>query len=170
LGLAFNEDENIVSVDARLHFDDCASLARRHSQSERFTHAIGKYALHLHEAVVLEEMKRFGVEPYTIRVVDSRDVNAHARPRVISKVPALQIAIAGEEHQFFKVAVRNLWCQAVTGFIVARSSQDGRNTATVYGDRQPMIASGADYEVFELSFIIARSSNTATFSPHIFLV
>jgi hypothetical protein len=102
LKLDYKDDGDSVSIVASLFFgvcdtEDSSQLAHNHPGQP-----LGKYSGRLDESVVLEEMKQFGLQPYTIRVV-SAQIPHPVGPPTFSHVPSLQIEIVGEDRQFYKL-------------------------------------------------------------------
>ena len=104
----------------------------------------GNYTLRLNEIAILDEMKKFGLQPYTIKVVNAQ-VPPSGTP-VLSKVPSLQIAIESEDRTTYKLAVHNLSSQAVMGMVIERGSQYSRSSLAAYSDTAPLIAPGGHYK------------------------
>lgn len=138
VGMEIKDGGEVVSVIASLYFG--ALTAQMEDLSKHPHQPIGTYLLRLDESVVLEEMKPFGVQPYTIKLVTAAAPRSNTQ--TLSKVPSLQIAITGEDRTFYSVAVHNLSQQAVIGLVIERSSQSGRDTFASYDDRKPLIPPG----------------------------
>ena len=138
LGLEYKEDGDAVSFIASFYFGPPAA---RIDDLYRHPHRqIGNFSLRLEESVVLEEMKPFGIQPVSIKVVSSRAPRSDIQ--VMSKVPGLQIAVAGEDRVFYKLEIHNLSAKPVIGLVIARSSPNGRNGINAYDERGPLIAPG----------------------------
>jgi len=144
LGLEYKEDGDAVSVVASLYFD--YSTAKIDDLSKRPHQQIGSYSLHLEESVLLEEMKSFGVQPVTVKVVSARAPRSDIQ--ATSKIPGLQIAVTGEDRVVYKLEVRNLSSQPVIGLMIEWSSPNGqKNGSAAYDDRKPLILSGGSYKI-----------------------
>jgi hypothetical protein len=138
LGLEYKEEGDIVSVVASLYFG--VSTARIDDLSKHPHRQIGSFPLHLEESVVLGEMKSFGVQPVILKLVSARAPSSNIQ--VVSKVPALQVAVAGEDRVLYKVEIHNLSSQSVIGLVIETSSTNGRSGITSYDDLKPLIAPG----------------------------
>jgi hypothetical protein len=82
----------------------------------------------------------------------------------VSKVPSLQIAIVSEDRQSYKLVVRNTSPRAVTGIVIARSHQNGRQSIEAYDDLNTMIAPGADHE-FKMNINNMSCATTDSSTP-----
>lgn len=143
LGLEYKEEGDSVSVVASLYFGQPSGQIDDISKHPH--QQIGNYSLHLEESVLLEEMKPFGVQPVTVKVVSARAPRSHIQ--AVSKVPGLQIAVTGEDRVFYKLEIRNLSRQSVIGLVMERSSPNGhKNTSASYDDLKPLILPGGFYK------------------------
>lgn len=131
VSIAIEDEGNAVSLAVSVYFGTCdtedqnTASTRILERSRRETgQAIGKYTVGLDHSVVLEELRPFGLQPYTIKVV-SAGAPRGVDPATMSKVPSLQIAISGKDRAFYTLLIRNLSSQAVTGFLVTRPSPGG---------------------------------------------
>lgn len=143
LGLDYREEGNRVSIVASLYFEACDMRDLGLLEHNQHGQLVGKYSAGLNETVVLEEMKQFGLEPYTIKIVNAQVPNP-VGPPTLSKVPSLQLEMVGEDRSAYKLVIHNLSPQAVTGYVVERSFEGGRNTIMGYGGGTTLIAPGAD--------------------------
>jgi hypothetical protein len=146
LKLDYKDDGDSVSIVASLFFGVCDTEDSRQLAHNHPEQPLGKYSARLDESVVLEEMKQFGLQPYTIRVV-SAQIPHPVGPPTFSNVPSLQIEMVGEDRQFYKLLLHNVSSRAVTGFVVARSYANGRSVVTGYDEQKSLIAPGADREL-----------------------
>jgi len=144
LGLEYKEDGDAVSIVASVYFATCNPRDYGRFVQNGAGQLLGNYSARLDETLVLEEMKQFGLQPYTIKVVNAQV--PHTVVQTLSKVASLQIAIVGEDRQFYKLVVRNSSPRAVTGIVIARSNQNGRQSIEAYDDLSSLIAAGADHE------------------------
>lgn len=144
LGFESKEDGDAVSIVASVYFANCNPRDFGRFVQNGAGQLLGNYSARLDETLVLEEMKQFGFQPYTIKVVNAQVPRTVVQ--TVSKVPSLQIAIVGEDRQSYKLVVRNTSPRAVTGIVIARSYQNGRQGLEGYDDLRSMIAPGADYE------------------------
>lgn len=144
LEFQYKEDGDAVSIVASVYFANCNPRDFGRFVQNGAGQLLGNYSARLDETLVLEEMKQFGFQPYTIKVVNAQV--PHPVVQALSRVPSLQIAIVGEDRQFYKLVVRNTSPRAVTGIVIARSYQNGRQSLEGYDDLRSMIAPGADYE------------------------
>jgi hypothetical protein len=144
LGFESKEDGDAVSIVASVYFASCNPRDFGRFVQNGAGQLLGNYSARLDETLVLEEMRQFGFQPYTIKVVSAQV--PHTVVQTLSKVPSLQIAIVGEDRQTYKLVVRNTSPRAVTGIVIARSYQNGRQSVEGYDDLRSMIAPGADHE------------------------
>lgn len=80
VNLELHEDGDAVSIAASLFFEACDP---DHSLEWRQKHpgqAIRKYSMHLNETVALDEMKQFGLQPYTLKIVNAQIPNPAGPP------------------------------------------------------------------------------------------
>jgi len=144
LGFEYKEDGDAVSIVASVYFANCNPRDFGRFVQNGAGQLLGNYSARLDETLALEEMKQFGFQPYTIKVVNAQVTDTVVQ--ALSKVPSLQIAIVGEDRQSYKLVVRNRSSRAVTGIVIARSYQGGRQSVEGYDDLRSMIAPGADHE------------------------
>lgn len=143
LGLEYKEDGDAVSINASLYLGDCSDTSAWSRSAESHpSQPLGNYLVRLDETIVLEEMKQFGLQPFTIKVVNAQ--LPHPDAPAVSKVPSLQISVVSEDRQFFHLVIRNMSAQAVTSLVVKRSTPDGASSATT---EYPVIAPGGAHEV-----------------------
>jgi hypothetical protein len=135
LGLEFKEEGDSASIVASLYFG--ALTQQSVDLSKHPSKRIGTYSLRLGESVVLQEMRPFGVQPYTITLITGQIPRSNTQAQ--SKVPALQLTIVGEDRTKFKLMVHNVSRQTVMGVVIVRAVENSHNTLTVYDDRDPLI-------------------------------
>jgi hypothetical protein len=88
--LAYHVDGDAVAFTASVvfgAFDNNSGpdpMAADHPKQE-----IGTYSLHPNESVVLQEMEQFGLQPWTIKIVNAQ-LPTSAGPPVINEVPSIQ--------------------------------------------------------------------------------
>jgi hypothetical protein len=86
---------------------------------------VGTYKARVNESVTLTGMTEVGLQPVTVEVVTARDPGA-VHPMFISEVPSVQIAVTGQNREFFTLALHNVASRAVAGFsICAQYSNNG---------------------------------------------
>jgi hypothetical protein len=163
LSLEVKEDVDVISINAFLYF---GALKNNFVDLDKYPRqSLGIYSAGLDETVVLEEMRKFGLQPYTIKVLTAQ-VPLSGTP-VLSEVPSLQIAIESEDRTSYKVVIHNSSAQAVTGFVVERRAQYARSGARGYDDGKPMIAPRADYKFSMANNDLGCTSPDDSASPHV---
>jgi len=162
LGFESKEDGDAVSIVASVYFASCNPRDFGRFMQNGAGQLLGNYSARLDETLVLEEMKQFGFQPYTIKVVNAQVPRTVVQ--TVSKVPSVQIAIVGEDRQFYKLVVRNNSPRAVTGIVIARSHQNGRQSIEAYDDLNTMIAPGGDHE-FKMNINNMSCATTDSSTP-----
>ena len=122
--ISIEDEGNAVSLAVSVYFGTC-DTEDRNTASTRILErnrwetgqAIGKYTVGLDHSIVLEELRPFGLQPYTIKVV-SAEAPRGVDPATVSKVPSRQLAMSGKDRVFYTLRINNLSSQAVTGFVV----------------------------------------------------
>jgi hypothetical protein len=137
LVIEYKEQEDAVSLAAFLdHF--CQGTQQDTENAKHPIERLASYSLRLGQSVTLEEMRPFGVQPYTITLV-SATVAPSSVP-TINKVPSLALQVTGEDRGFYLVKIDNLSPLAVMGLILTRSSGKERAGLEVYDNSEPVIA------------------------------
>jgi hypothetical protein len=142
LRLEYKEVEDAVSVVAFLEYS-CPGSQEDTENGKHPRERLASYSLRLGQSVVLGEMRRFGVQPYTIQLV-SATVAPSSVP-TISKVPSLALQVTGEDRGFHIVKIDNLSPVAVMGLVLSRSSGKERTGLDVYDNSDPVIAPRASH-------------------------
>ena len=119
---------------------------------------IGTYSPHLNESIVLREMEQFGLQPWTIKIVNAQMPGPASLPTV-NEVPSIQPEILGKDREGYRMALHNLSSRAVTAFLV-ETSFDHNSNYSESNDRGGLIAPGANHE-FRL-FCNTSASATST--------
>ena len=164
LGFESKEDGDAVSIVASVYFANCNPRDFGRFLQSGAGQLLGNYSARLDETLVLEEMKQFGFQPYTIKVVNAQVPRTVVQ--TVSKVPSVQIAIVGEDRQFYKLVVRNTSPRAVTGIVIARSHQNGRQSVEDYDDLRSLIAPGADHEFkMDINNMSCATTDSSTPGP-----
>jgi hypothetical protein len=152
--IAVKDEGNAVSLEASVYFGTCdtedpnTAYNRISERSSREAgQAIGKYTLGLDQSVILEVLRPFGLQPYTIKVV-SAQVPRGVDPATVSKVPSLQIAIVGKDRAFYTLLIHNLSSKEVTGFVVTRPLPGGGSSGNAeFAGANPLIVRGGSREL-----------------------
>jgi len=105
---------------------------------------IGTFSSHLNESIVLREMEQFGLQPWTIKVVNAQLPGPASLP-TLNEVPSVQPEILGKDRQGYRMALHNLSSRAVTAFLV-ETSFDHNSNYSEFDDRGGLIAPGAKHE------------------------
>jgi hypothetical protein len=90
LMLAYHVDGDAVAITASVvfgAFDNNSGLDPMKADHPK--QDIGTYSLHLNESVVLQEMEQFGLQPWTIKIVNAQ-LPTSAGPPTINEVPSIQ--------------------------------------------------------------------------------
>jgi len=105
---------------------------------------IGAYSQHLNESIVLREMEQFGLQPWTIKIVNAQMPTPASLP-TLNEVPSIQPEILGKDRDGYRIALHNLSSRAVTAFLV-ETSFDHNSNYSEFDDRGGLIAPGAKHE------------------------
>jgi len=101
---------------------------------------IGTYSPHLNESIVLREMEQFGLQPWTIKIVNAQ-LPTPVSLATLNEVPSIQPKILGKDREGYRMALYNLSSLAVTAFLVETSFDHNSNyTESV------LIAPGANHK------------------------
>ena len=136
LVLEYKEEGDAVSLVAFLEYS-CQGTQQDAESVKHPRERLASYSLRLGQSVTLEEMRPFGVQPYTITLV-SATVAPSSIP-TISKVPSLALQVTGEDRGFYLVKIDNLSPLAVMGLILTRSSAKERARLEVFDPSEPVI-------------------------------
>jgi hypothetical protein len=143
LNLVCNLNGDAISITASVVFgaldQNEIPLLEGHSQQ-----TLGAYSVHMNESIVLGEMEKFGLQPWTIRMVNAQ-LAAPATLPGLNKVPSIQSQILGKDRQGYRIALRNVSPRGVTAFSVETTyDHSSRYSETSY--HSPLIAPGAIHE------------------------
>jgi hypothetical protein len=106
--------------------------------------SIGSYSAHLNESITLQSMEQFGLQPWTIKIVNAQ-LSGPASLPMVNEVPSIQPEILGKDRQGYRIALHNISSQAVTAFVV-EETLDHNSEAGEFGGRAPLIAIGESHE------------------------
>jgi hypothetical protein len=137
-------DGDAVAITATVIFgpidENYTSLSLQgHPQQE-----IGTYWQHLNESIVLRQMEQFGLQPWTIKIVNAQlptPLSLASR----NEVPSIQPEILGKDREGYRMALHNVSSRAVTAFLV-ETSLDHNSRSTESNDRGALIAPDASHE------------------------
>ena len=143
LKLVCNLNGDAISITASVVFgaldQNESPLLEGHSQQP-----LGAYSVHMNESIVLREMEKFGLQPWTIRMVNAQ-MTAPATLPGLNKVPSVQSQILSKDRQGYRIALHNMSPRGVTAFSVETTfDHSSRYSETSY--RNPLIAPGASHE------------------------
>lgn len=102
-------------------------------------HLLGIHSARLSQTFTLKELEKFGYEPITYKIVTARPP-APTHPRLISRVPAIQIEIAGEDRANYKLVLRNVSDKDVIAYHIGDAGSES------YDADHPVIAAGSAIE------------------------
>lgn len=122
---------------------------------------IGTYSPHLNESIVLREMEQFGLQPWTIKIVNAQMPTPASLPTV-NEVPSIRPEILGKDREGYRIALRNLSWSAVTAFLV-ETTFDHNSNFQESNDRG-LIAPGANHE-FRLFCNTSASLTSSGIAP-----
>ena len=151
-----------VELTATLAFGEIDKADTTYTLQNNPHQELGTYALHLNEAVVLRDMEQFGVQPWTIKIVNAQLPTPRTLPGQ-NLVPSIRPEILGVDRQGYRIALHNLASQAVTAFRVDVSS-DHNSTSIESSFHAPLIARGATHE-FHLFCDPTSSAFTGAAAP-----
>jgi hypothetical protein len=155
-------DGDAVAITATAVFGpfdktDTSVSLRGHPQQK-----IGTYSPHLNESIMLREMEQFGLQPWTIRIVNAQMPTPASLPTV-NEVPSIQPEILGKDREGYRIALRNLSSLAVTAFLV-ETTFDHNSNFQEGNDRGVLIAPGANHE-FRLFCDTSASKTASSMAP-----
>ncbi len=93
---------------------------------------IGTYSLHPNESVVLQEMEQFGLQPWTIKIVNAQLPTSIGLP-TINEVPSIQSKILGQDRQGYTIALHNLSSRAVSAILFETTLDHNSNQMDGFG-------------------------------------
>lgn len=161
LMLAYHVDGEAVAITASVVFgvfdnnSGSDPMAADHSKQE-----IGTYSLHPDESVVLQEMGQFGLQPWTIKIVNAQLPTSTGLP-TSNEVPSIQPKILGQDRQGYTIALRNLSSRAVSAFVV-ETTLDHNSASSEFNYRGSLIAPS---EIHEFRLFCDTSASAANQSP-----
>lgn len=166
LMLAYHVDGEAVAITASVvfgAFDNNSSsdpMAADHPKQE-----IGTYSLHPNESVVLQEMGQFGLQPWTIKIVNAQLPTSSGLP-TINEVPSIQPKILGQDRQGYTIALHNLSSRAVSAFVV-ETTLDHNSASSEFNYRGSLIAPN---EIHEFRLFCDTSASAFNQSPCAFIL
>ena len=101
---------------------------------------IGTYSPHLNESMVLREMEQFGLQPWTIKIVNAQ-LSTPVSLATLNDVPSIRPEILGKDREGYRMALHNVSSHAVTAFLVETSFDHNSNYS-----ENAVIAPGATHE------------------------
>lgn len=161
LMLAYHVDGEAVAITASVVFgvfdnnSGSDPMAADHPKQE-----IGTYSLHPDESVVLQEMGQFGLQPWTIKIVNAQLPTSTGLP-TSNEVPSIQPKILGQDRQGYTIALRNLSSRAVSAFVV-ETTLDHNSASSEFNYRGSLIAPS---EIHEFRLFCDTSASAANQSP-----
>jgi hypothetical protein len=145
LMLAYHVDGDAVAITASVvfgAFDNNSGsdpMAADHPKQE-----IGTYSLHPNESVVLQEMEQFGLQPWTIKIVNAQLPTSAGLP-TINEAPSIQSTILGHDREGYTIALHNLSSRAVSAFAV-ETTLDHNSVSSEVAYRGSLIAPNESHE------------------------
>jgi hypothetical protein len=164
--LAYHVDGDAVAITASVVFG--AFDNNSGSDPMKADHPkqdIGTYSLHPNESVVLQEMEQFGLQPWTIKIVNAQLPTSAGLP-TINEVPSIQSKILGQDRQGYTMALHNLSSRAVSAFVV-ETTLDHNSTSSEFNYRGSLIAPN---EIHEFRLFCDTSASAVDQSPCAFIL
>jgi hypothetical protein len=143
--LAYHVDGDAVAITASIVFgpfdnnSGSGPMMADHPKQD-----IGTYSLHPNESVVLQEMEQFGLQPWTIKIVNAQLPTSIGLP-TINEVPSIQSKILGQDRQGYTIALHNLSSRAVAA-ILFETTLDHNSNHMEFSCRAPLIAPNESHE------------------------
>ena len=106
-------------------------------------HLLGIHSSRLNQTFTLKELEKLSYEPITYKIVTAKPP-APTHPSLISKVPSIQIEIAGEDRANYNLVLRNVSEKAVIAFALGDNHSMGGSES--YDATRPVIAAGSAIE------------------------
>jgi len=143
--LVYKMDADAVAITASVVFGpfdptDTSVSLQGHPKQE-----IGTFSSRLNESIVLREMEQFGLQPWTIKIVNAQMPGPTSLP-TLNEVPSIHPEILGEDRQGYRIALHNLSSRAVTAILVETSFDHNSNYSESNDRRGGLIAPGANHE------------------------
>src|SRR5882762_6049926 len=164
--LAYHVDGDAVAITASIVFgafdnnSGSGPMMADHPKQD-----IGTYSLHPNESVVLQEMEQFGLQPWTIKIVNAQ-LPTSAGPPTINEVPSIQCKILGQDRQGYTIALHNLSSRAVSAFVV-ETTLDHNGASSEFNYRGSLIAPN---EIHEFRLFCDTSASAVGQSPCAFIL
>ena len=133
LMLAYHLDGDAVAITASIVFgafdnnSGSGPMMADHPKQD-----IGTYSLHPNESVVLQEMEQFGLQPWTIKIVNAQLPTSIGLP-TINEVPSIQSKILGQDRQGYTIALHNLSSRAVSAILFETTLDHNSNHMDGFG-------------------------------------
>ena len=105
---------------------------------------IGSYSAHLNESITLQGMEQFGLQAWTIKIVNAQLSNPDSLPSV-NEVPSIRPEILGKDREGYRIALHNLSSRVITAFVV-ETTFDHNSQYSEHGGRDPLIAKSGSHE------------------------
>src|ERR1700721_321564 len=150
-------DGDAVAITATAVFGAFDKTDTSLSQHGHPLQKIGMYSQHLNESIVLREMELFGLQPWTIKIVNAQ-LPTPISLATVNEVQSIQPEILGKDREGYRMALRNLSSRAVTAFLVETSFHHHSNY-TESGDHGVLIAPGTNHEFH----LFCDTSSSVTF-------
>lgn len=143
----FRREGDAIEVDLSLIFgpiEKFRTLPRKGLPAE----SIGSYSLRLGESASLQELARFGVEPFEIKVV-----SAHSRAidpsRVVNWTKSVEVVRVDKARDHYLIAFKNTSSKNIIGMRVYFPTGEAPYGGFLPSHSKPLMAPG---EVYELEF------------------
>ena len=100
---------------------------------------LGAFSARLNETVELQELRRIGYLPLTLKIVSAKPaVSTH--PTIVSKVPSIQVDLVDEDLQGHTLLLRNVSSHGILAYALDLSGGSSVVVSSFYG--RPVIAQG----------------------------
>ena len=136
-------DGDAVAITATAVFGPFDKTDMSLSLQGHLQQKIGTYSPHLNESIVLREMEQFGLQPWTIKIVNAQMPTPASLP-ILNEVPSIQPEILGKDRDGYRIALHNLSSRAITAFVV-ETTFDHNASYTESNDRGSLIGPGANH-------------------------
>jgi hypothetical protein len=107
-------DGDAVTITATVVFGPFDNTDTRVSLQGHPQQKIGTYSPHLNESIVLRDMEQFGLQPWTIKIVNAQMPTPASLPTV-NEVPSIQPEIPGKDREGYRVGVAQVIAKCVGG-------------------------------------------------------
>jgi hypothetical protein len=120
-------------------------------ETDGHKHWLATHSARLYETIDLQELKKIGYQPFTLKIVSSKP-RSRTPPTIVNNVPSIQVNLAGQDLRGCTLLLRNVSSRGVVAYVFDESRGSismARTTSNFYG--HSVIAPGAAKQVYQLT-------------------